>query len=856
MTVATLQRETFTISREMEFFTERELSAQIGLSSSYWITAVLKELIDNALDACENAGKSPEISISLDIDDYGNGVISVKDNANGISADVVNKILDFNTRTSDKEAYRSPSRGAQGNALKTLLAIPFVITGKSSQLVIESQGIKHDIRISVDTIAQKPVINHQQTEIVKKDGSIFTVYTGINLDDYKLEFLQIVRNFSVFSPHCIIQTNGLAESSTIDRPTNPSWQKWTPSDPTSPHWYSQQDFNRLISAYIAKSRDGGRDYTIREFIAQFRGLSSTQRQKFITDKLPSNKRRLTDLVNGSNLDTDIAQLLLSLMQQETKPVPPEALGIIGEEHFKAYLESEVIKYHCYRHKGNIPFVVEAAFGYDNTLSQPEYIIGINFSPTFFDPMSSDSLSIKDKTGWGIKGFAQRFGIEYNDKTRLIVHITHPCLNFQDRGKSKFNASMELRDAVSNSIAIVLKEHYSNRKKADKEAAAVERHHRELVKLEKPYIPSLKEAVFVVMKEAVNKASGNGKFPYSVRQLYYQVRPLIQQYTRKTLEYAYFTPALVTEYEDSFGVLSGLVYDARGHLYEPHTGKEIALGTVDVNNYPIPEYEYDKILYIEKEGFKTILDSVLLGKRYDMAIMTAKGFAVRAAKQLLARANQKEVTVLVAHDCDSYGYEIARTLKEETRTSRIKVRIIDLGLNLADALEMELPSEIVDSKNKISSALWYQLNLDEKAFLSNKRIELNAMTTEQLITWLENKLAENGLATKVIPPGDVLVDAIKTSFDIGLHEHADDAIREAIEKLLMISMFDLKEDLISKLEKPDMNCHRQDLIDYMSNLPDIHWRTWAERRAQKLYIEASKELSDFAYEKVKSLLRTI
>ena len=70
----------------------------------------------------------------------------------------------------------------------------------------------------------------------------------------------------------------------------------------------------------------------------------------------------------------------------------------------------------------------------------------------------------------------------------------------------------------------------------------------------------------------------------------------------------------------------------------------------------------------------------------MAIMTSKGYAVRAAKQLLARATTKEITILCAHDCDIYGFEIARTLAEETRTSKgLTVKVIDLGLQVADAL---------------------------------------------------------------------------------------------------------------------------------------------------------------------------
>lgn len=40
------------------------------------------------------------------------------------SAETVANITDYHSRTSSREAYVSPTRGAQGNALKTILAMP------------------------------------------------------------------------------------------------------------------------------------------------------------------------------------------------------------------------------------------------------------------------------------------------------------------------------------------------------------------------------------------------------------------------------------------------------------------------------------------------------------------------------------------------------------------------------------------------------------------------------------------------------------------------------------------------------------------------------------------------------------
>jgi hypothetical protein len=57
-----LTRVAFQVSRLMEFCTRRELQNQTGHSAHYWPLVVLKELMDNSLDACEEAEIAPVIS--------------------------------------------------------------------------------------------------------------------------------------------------------------------------------------------------------------------------------------------------------------------------------------------------------------------------------------------------------------------------------------------------------------------------------------------------------------------------------------------------------------------------------------------------------------------------------------------------------------------------------------------------------------------------------------------------------------------------------------------------------------------------------------------------------------------------
>ena len=167
----TLHRATFTTSRLLEYFSEKELTLQTGHEPDRWPEVLPKELVDNALDAAEDAGTPPEVAETITPQ-----ALTVEDNGPGIPPTTVAGLLDFNVRTSSKDAYISPSRGQQGNALKTVLAIPYVASGGvKGAVTIETQGTAHQIVVTVDKIAQAPDLAHGTTAICKEPGTRVTV---------------------------------------------------------------------------------------------------------------------------------------------------------------------------------------------------------------------------------------------------------------------------------------------------------------------------------------------------------------------------------------------------------------------------------------------------------------------------------------------------------------------------------------------------------------------------------------------------------------------------------------------------------------------------------------------------------
>jgi hypothetical protein len=86
-------------------------------------------------------------------------------------------------RTSSNSAYVSPTRGQQGNALQTLLAMAHALTGKPGLTVIESRGVRHQITFDIDPISREPRLDHQRVSIPAAPGMKVTMFWGASLDE-------------------------------------------------------------------------------------------------------------------------------------------------------------------------------------------------------------------------------------------------------------------------------------------------------------------------------------------------------------------------------------------------------------------------------------------------------------------------------------------------------------------------------------------------------------------------------------------------------------------------------------------------------------------------------------------------
>jgi DNA topoisomerase VI subunit B len=431
---AVLRRVAFRMSRLLDFASEKELVAQTGHQRGAWPLVIVKELVDNAIDACEEACVAPVITVAANA----NG-ITVTDNGPGLPADTVDGILDFSVRVSSREAYVSPTRGAQGNALKTVMAMPFVADPDNGGVEVEALGIRHFIKLTVDRIRQEPVVSHNIERIKRKSGTKIRVRLPVSASSYDdnagTRFLQIVDDFAWLNPHLTITGDWFGEKVGA-KATNPTWEKWGPSDPTSPHWYTPQHLTRLIGAYVSNDADDGRERTVREVVAEFRGLSSTAKQKAVLNATGLSREPLSRLVNGNDLDAGLVARLLAAMQASSKPIKPEALGIIGRGHLRQQFaqvgcEMESFDYRCVKGTSDgLPWALETAFGWCPENDSRRLVTGVNWSPGILNPFRE-----LGRLGQSLDTILSQQRASSCEPVILVLHIACPRVEYTDRGKS-------------------------------------------------------------------------------------------------------------------------------------------------------------------------------------------------------------------------------------------------------------------------------------------------------------------------------------------------------------------------------------------------------------------------------------
>jgi hypothetical protein len=737
-----------------------------------WLVA--KEFCDNALDAADAAGRPGAVEIG--VDHYGN--LTVADEGTGIpdaTPQQIARLFCVARPMLSSKLLRKPSRGAVGNGLRVCLGY---LTATRGRLVIETGSLQVELAPEIDGASR--IIGSSTIE--PRQGLRLTAIAG---DDNPFEDEHLT-----WAQDAIELAQQSGKAAFTGHP--------------SPHWLDLDHFRVLLRAAVG-------NVSVRQFLGQLDGCTGSRAQTRIAALF---LRRL-----AADLSAAEAAELLAAAQAATKPPTPRTLRPLGRDAVVSagYAIAEgTFSEGEHAPRAEVPFLIECwADGFFPEEQEDRLTSALFMNRT-------RALAPCTGTAWHgqldvtISGTALRVPVPAGPHYSITINITSPVFRLTSDGKTPdcraFRAALieAIGKAAKQAGRDIASEMSAERKRADARQQQQQREQFQAQRLadrtarqqrlailaaqkaERKALPTIRDAVLELLPSAIEIESASGLL-FNTRRLVYRIRDAVLRRTGKELTQGYFDD-LLTEIEAERGDLSPLLYrEPRGSFSIPHGyGGAVPLGTLTVREFRRPVWVFNKVLLIEKDDLRLMLEQAGWDERHDCLLMSSKGFTTRAARDLIDTIAEttEPVKVFCCHDADAAGTLIQHTAQHATqaRAAR-KIEVIDVGLQPWEGLALDLPVEKVPVRfTKDGEPMrrpvgdYVRARTDHapdgrtwEEWLQHSRIELNAFTSAELIDWLDRKMAEVG-AGKVIPPDDIL----RKEFAERVRGRTQEAVAEAIE----------------------------------------------------------------------------
>lgn len=397
------------------------------------LLTTIKEAVDNALDACEEAGVMPELIVEvIDMQNDRFRVI-VEDNGPGIVKAQIPKIF-AKLLYGSKFHSMKQSRGQQGIGISASVMYGQLTTGKPAKIrsKISPNEPAHYYELRIDTRHNKPeIVKEELIEWNKEQGTriemdIEASYLGgmQSVDEY-------LKQTAITNPHAtIIYTNPKAEQIIFPRATEE-----LPKEAKSikPHPYGVE-LGVLMS--MIKSTDAR---TLQAFLTNnFSRVSSSAAKQICENAalLPNMKPK--------QMSRETAEQLMNGIKKTKLMMPPtNCISPIGAEALEKGLRKEVnaefyasVSRSPSVYRGN-PFIIEAAIAYGGNQDAEGSIRLLRFAnrvPLLYQQGACAATKSVLQTGWRSYGLSQSSGALPVGPCTVIVHIASVWVPFTSESK--------------------------------------------------------------------------------------------------------------------------------------------------------------------------------------------------------------------------------------------------------------------------------------------------------------------------------------------------------------------------------------------------------------------------------------
>jgi DNA topoisomerase-6 subunit B len=325
------------------------------------IITTIKEAVDNALDACEEAMVLPDIYIGIRKEPQDVIRIIVEDNGPGIVPRQIPYVFGKLLYGSRFHQIKQ-SRGQQGIGISAAVLYAQLTTGLPTVVISrtgpDSPAYRFEVQINIET-NEPDLVSRSEVDWDRTHGTRIQIEFRSNLAAKK-RLIEYLKYTSVVNPHSRIRLEMDDETIIFDRVSDEIIACPRAIRP-HPHGIEIGQLRRML---------GPESGTIEEFLT-----NSFSRVGKKTAREICGKARLSCTQGAGSLSPDEQKRLIDAMQDAKIPPPPVAqcLSPIGEDLITRSLEKEFQMdfIRARTRPGSVfsghPFIIEAAIGYGGKL---------------------------------------------------------------------------------------------------------------------------------------------------------------------------------------------------------------------------------------------------------------------------------------------------------------------------------------------------------------------------------------------------------------------------------------------------------------------------------------------------------
>ena len=397
------------------------------------LLTVVKEAVDNSLDACEEAKMLPEINIQ--IVEMGNDRfrISVEDNGPGIVKKQIPNIF-AKLLYGSKFHTMKQARGQQGIGISAAVLYAQLTTGRPAKIWsrISPEHPAHYYELHIDTQKNEPeIVKEEEINWKKEHGTKIELDVDATYQKGDQSVDSYLKQTAIANPHAtIVYTNPKAEQLIFPRATDK-----LPKEPIEikPHPYGVELGIMLKMVKNTECR------TLQSFLTQEFSRVGPQTAKEICDK----SGLFTNMKPGELQLPHVEKLVEAI--KNTKIISPstDCIVPIGEDLLEKGLRKEVaaefytaVSRSPDVYKG-IPFVIEVALAYGGQQTADEPVRLLRFAnrvPLLYQQGSCAGTKSVIQTNWKPYGLSQSQGAMPAGPLTVIVSMVSVWPPFTSEAK--------------------------------------------------------------------------------------------------------------------------------------------------------------------------------------------------------------------------------------------------------------------------------------------------------------------------------------------------------------------------------------------------------------------------------------